>query len=365
MRILISYFFDDDYIPAGFSLADGFAANGWEVVCFDSAKEHLLWRYGAKPLRGLVKGLGLWERASDSRYGRRGYKTGRILNAIARSKPDVVLAIRGHEFLRASDIDQMKREFGVKVVAGWSVGGPNVKFDLDCEADMYDLYYSIHKVGSESAHVRRLPLVGVDSSRYFRFNSSFANRSERAVLVSGWNPRRDLWVDGLTRARVSVYGDWRKATAADAPFWARLHKDGAWGKHLLEVYNRAMIGLNIQGWDPRVDPCCNLRVMDITACGALLLSEHSDELAEYYSLGIEAESFFDPREMLDKIRYYDKRWIKASRMAQKGYEKSRRLPTYADRARQIIRDTEDILRKGRGYRAIASLHEAAGLKSSR
>ena len=93
--------------------------------------------------------------------------------------------------------------------------------------------------------------------------------------------------------------------------------------------------------------------MDIPACGALLVSEYSDELAEYYKLGVEAESFVESREMLDKIRYYDKRLFKAARVAQKGYERVQRLPTYADRARQIIRDSEGILLKRRDYRHIA------------
>jgi spore maturation protein CgeB len=353
MRILISYFFDEHYIPAGFSLADGFVANGWEVVYFDCFAEHPIWRYGAKPFRGLVKGLGLWELAGQSRYGDKGYKRERFFRALAESEPDVVLVIKAHEFLRACDIERMRSDFGIRVVAGWSIDGPNVKFDLDCEAEMYDLYYSIHKVGSRSARVRRLPLVAVDSTRYFRFNSLFTSRIERAVLVSGRNARRDLWVDGLARARVSVYGDWRNTKDADASFRARLHKRGVWGHNLVDVYNRARIGLNIQGWDPVIDPCCNLRVMDIPACGALLVSEYSDELAEYYKLGVEAESFVESREMLDKIRYYDKRLFKAARVAQKGYERVQRLPTYADRARQIIRDSEGILLKRRDYRHIA------------
>ena len=353
MRILISYFFDEHYIPAGFSLADGFAANGWEVVRFNCFAEHPLWHYGAKPFRALVKGLGLWGVAGESRYGDKGYKRERFLRALTESKPDVVLVIKAHEFLRACDIERMRRDFGIRVVAGWSVDGPNVKFDLDREAEMYDLYYAIHKVGSKSAGVRRLPLAAVDSSRYFRLNSSFTSRSERSVLVSGWNTRRDLWVDDLARSRVSVYGDWRKTKVSDRSFYTRLHKDGAWGANLVDVYNRARIGLNIQGWDPVIDPCCNLRVMDIPACGALLMSEHSDELAEYYRLGVEAESFVEPCEMRDKLRYYDKRLLKAARMAQRGYERVQRLPTYADRARQIIRDAEGILLRSRDYRYIA------------
>lgn len=353
MRILISYFFDERYIPVGFSLADGFAANGWEVVRFDCFAEHPLWRYGAKPFRAIVKGLGLWEAAGESRYGGRGHKRERFFRILAESQPDVVLVMKAHDFLRACDIESMRRDYGIRVIAGWSIDGPNVKFDMDHEAEMYDLYYSIHKVGSGSARVRRLPLVAVDSSRYFRFESSFASRSERAVLVSGWNTRRGLWVDGLTRSRVSVYGDWRKTKGANASFYARLHKNGSWGADLVDVYNRARIGLNIQGWDPVIDPCCNLRVMDIPACGALLMSEHSDELAEYYRLGVEAESFVEPHEMLDKLRYYDRRLPKAARMAQRGYERVQRLPTYADKARQIIQDAERILLKGREYRYIA------------
>ena len=230
MRILISYFFDANYIPAGFSLADGFVANGWDVSYFNCLAEHPLWRYGIKPLRGLIKVAGLWGAATNSRLGHIGYKRHRFFRAITESNPDVVLIIKAHDFLLPCDIENIKQKFGVKVVAGWSVDGPNVQCDLDREADAYDLYYSIHKVGSNSTHVRRLPLAAMDPARYFRSNTRFTTRTERAVLVSGWNPRRDSWVEALMRAQVSIYGDWRKAAAKNKAVTARMHRGGRGGR---------------------------------------------------------------------------------------------------------------------------------------
>lgn len=83
--------------------------------------------------------------------------------------------------------------------------------------------------------------------------------------------------------------------------------------------------------------------MDIPACGTLLLAEHNEGLAENFRIGVEAESFLDGEEMVDKISYYDKNWIKAARMARKGHERVLHLPSYADRARVIVEDVNDLL----------------------
>jgi len=344
VRILISYFFHDRCIPVGMSLADAFIDNQWEVLRFDCTIEHPTYRHVLKPLKSAKRRMGLrTDFEEHSKYGRQGYKRWRFFELLAQSKPDVVLVVKAHEFLRAEDVIRAKREFGVKLVVGWSVDGPNVHFDLDAEAQKYDLYYSTHKHGSVSSSVRRLPFVAVDKKRYFRWNSDFMRRDKASVLVSGWNPRRQMFVDGLVASETAVYGGWIKANRHNPEFLPLIQRKDIWGDDLRGLYNVARVALNIQGWDPRLDPCCNLRVMDIPACGALLVSEYSEELADYYKLGIEADSFRDPSEMIDKLSFYRNNPAIAARMAEAGNRKTQQLPTYTDKASSIIADIRRLL----------------------
>ena len=341
MRIVISYFFDAAYIPVGFSLADGFRALGHEVAHFDSTIEHGIWRYALKPMRSIKRRLELNAQfEADCRFGIHGYKRDIFFNLLRSFRPDMILVLKAHEFLRQEDIVRAKEEFGVNYAVGWSVDGPNVSFDLDREARLYDLYYSIHKHGSQQSNVKRLSLCAVDRKRYVRTEANFFHRELFATLVSGWNPRRQAWVSALQGAKVDVYGDWRKANRDNPVFLERVHPQGAWGPALTKLYNRTKIGLNILGWEARLDPCCNLRTMDIPAHGSLLLSEYCEELASYYHLGKEADSFESQEELLDKLDYYYRHPEVAAALALRGYRRSLALPDYSDKAAEILCDLQ-------------------------
>ena len=86
------------------------------------------------------------------------------------------------------------------------------------------------------------------------------------------------------------------------PELAALDRGAVWG---LEMYSRlraARIGLNIH-----IDVtgrAMNMRLLEITGVGSMLLTEADPRLAELFQPGIEVETFSTGDEMLDKIAYY-------------------------------------------------------------
>ncbi len=305
MRVVISYFFDETYIPVGYSLADGFSQPGHEVACFDSTIEHPFWRYLLKPLSSAKRRLHFDNSLEiHSRYGHQGYKRSCFFKLLESFRPEIIVVLKAHDFLRDEDIVYAKSTYGVRYVIGWSVDGPNVAFDNDHACQMYDRYYSIHLHDCHHPAIQRLSLCAIDRIRYARTQAHFTQRNRHAVLVSGWNPRRQGWVPALLQERVEIYGRWSQHNAEYPDFKRIAHDQGVWGNSLQALYNESRLGLNIQGWDPKLDPCCNLRVMDIPACSTLLLTEYSQELEDYYQLGVEADSFSCPEEMADKIAFY-------------------------------------------------------------
>lgn len=88
------------------------------------------------------------------------------------------------------------------------------------------------------------------------------------------------------------------------------------------------------------------RCFEITACGTLMLSEHSDDLASLFEAGKEADYFRSPEECLDKARFYVKNDSARERVAAAGYARVQRDGHEAlDRARRVAEDCSKLLNR--------------------
>jgi spore maturation protein CgeB len=126
--------------------------------------------------------------------------------------------------------------------------------------------------------------------------------------------RRCRYVSTLGRHGVHVWGDagWQQATAAGARYM------GPAGHHheLTKVYCGARINVDIN----RIyqTDMVTMRVFDVLACGAFILAEHSDALAELFAIGVEVESYRGEAELLAKVGYYLARPEQARAIAARG-----------------------------------------------
>jgi spore maturation protein CgeB len=77
-------------------------------------------------------------------------------------------------------------------------------------------------------------------------------------------------------------------------------------------------------------------LFDVPACGAFLLTDFSEEITEFYRIGVDIETFRDPEELYDKVKYYLKYPDKRDRIAKNGYEQTLKLPNYRDKMMNII-----------------------------
>ncbi len=64
-----------------------------------------------------------------------------------------------------------------------------------------------------------------------------------------------------------------------------------------------------------------MRTFEIPAAGGFMLHEYSEEAADFFKEGIEAEFFRDAAECADKIKYYFKDDNLRNKIARAGYEK--------------------------------------------
>jgi spore maturation protein CgeB len=79
-----------------------------------------------------------------------------------------------------------------------------------------------------------------------------------------------------------------------------------------------------------------LREFEAPMSGALYLTEHQHELAEYFTPGAEVLTYTDSSDLLDKARYYLAHQEQAERIRRAGFERARREHTWQQRFAELF-----------------------------
>ncbi len=344
-RILVSYFFGDDMIPLGASCARAFRDLGYDVYCFnsqvESALEKRLLRPLTRPANKLLRAAGFNNADIAGRIpiSQMNYRKTMLRKAISEFRPRWVLIIRSHLFVDRELVEALKRDYGVEKVFSWCVDGPADSRDILEDAAIYDHYFCTHKHGYDprDGKIHYLPAYGMDFSLYRNLfvNTQRIYRHE-IVFVGGYNRRRQEIVGQILHLPLDIYGKWSRKNRFNPALKKHVKARGIWGEELVNLYNTSKIVLNITGWDPTAYSGLNLRVFDIPATGAFLVTDYSPELEEYYRIGEEIVCFNGAGELADKLTYFLKNEDKREAIALKGYERALKLPTIRDRMKSLI-----------------------------
>ena len=337
-RVLISYFFGKETIPLGASCAAGFRELGWEVHCFNSQGESPVDRYFLKWVNKLIRLFGLRSVDISRRtpWGNHNYRQRQLEKAVAAFRPDLLLVIRGNSF-DAEVIRELKSRYAIQHTAGWWVKDPRAGNEMQEDARIYDHYFCIHRFGyDEKDNIHYLPALGVDRALYRPLSQEKTYRHE-VVFVGGWSPRRQEAMEKLLDLPVEIYGPgWRKRRNWLNPqLREKVKANRIWVEDLITLYNESKIVLNISSWDP-VRSGLNLRVFDVPATGAFLLTDHSGELAQHFEPGRELETFSSPDELREKIIYYLSHDQEREKIARAGYRKVLSFESYTDKMKVLL-----------------------------
>lgn len=339
-RVLISYFFENDSIPLGFACQSAFEQLGFEARGFHGQAEHPAQRL-LKPVNKLLKTLLFRpvDLAQGTPWHNHAYRQDQLRRAVADFRPDLLLVIRGNSFDREV-IAGLKEEFSIRQCVGWWVKDPRGDDQMLRDAQIYDHYFCIHTHGYEAdSRIRHFPALGV----YRELYRPLLDRNEGAwrtdlSFVGGWSERRERFLRPLLGLDLKIVGPgWRKKKRLfDRPLMRRWAGSGIWGQAMVELYCRSRIVLNITSWDPGKLSGQNLRLLDVPATGAFLLTDAAPEVLEYFTPGVEIETFSSPEELLSKARYYLANPAARERIARRGYERTQTLPSYADRMSALL-----------------------------
>ena len=127
-----------------------------------------------------------------------------------------------------------------------------------------------------------------------RLNKEDVEAASDVVFVGAKIADRDIFIDYLkdNDINISVYGrGW------DAGMLST--------EEMLAAFNSSKISLNFVkaiGNSGRVQ--LKARLFEIIMVGGFVLSEHIDELTDYFDIGREIDTFRSPQELLDKVMFY-------------------------------------------------------------
>lgn len=138
-----------------------------------------------------------------------------------------------------------------------------------------------------------------------------------------------------TGADVAVWGRWQRAALRHPQLRHLVRGSGVWGEDYVTVLNATKIGLGLL---TRYAPdSSTTRSLEIPACGTFLLAERSEEHAELFKEGREAEFFAGDGEMREKIDWYLKHDADRERIAAAGRERCLRSGySYLERMRSAV-----------------------------
>lgn len=341
-RVLVSYFFGPRTIPLGEACAKGFEAAGCEVFRFNSQLSHPLEHYGFKWLAKLARGLRLPDAylVQGHPWSNARYRERCLEQAVAAFRPDLLFVIRGNSF-SGEFLTRLRQRYAIAHTVGWWVKDPrpnDQQLIEDCR--LYDRYFCIHKHGYADADpIAYLPAVGLENRPPPpAANAPTPQRTRDIVLVGGWSRRREQFVRAIIDLPLTIVGPgWKKRGRLEAKYWPRVAASQLWGSEVDALYRSAKIVVNVTSWDPAVLTGLNLRVCDVPALGAFLLTDAAPELAEFVEPGRDIAVFTTPEDLRAQCLHYLEHDSEREAIARAGLVcAATRTVTYSEKMARVL-----------------------------
>jgi len=152
--------------------------------------------------------------------------------------------------------------------------------------------------------------------------------------------RRDGYIGGM--ARLGRQWRHRRETRALAPLFISNAKGAVPFQRIASVFSAYDLCLNFSNvWadgqpGSALIPHVRLRDFEAPMCRTCYLTGHTDEIAEFYKIGKEVDTYRSPVELVDKARFYLGHPESAERLREAGYRRSIRDHTWRRRFEQLF-----------------------------
>jgi glycosyltransferase involved in cell wall biosynthesis len=327
-RVLIAY---TSWPPIISYLQAAFARKGVEAKAFYADENTWFDRFVIHRVNKLAHNFRILPKSrnffEDHPWSHMNYRSSRLRDAIAASDPDLVFHIRGLGFRRWAF------EGARKTFAWWVESDERVQEALS-EAPWFEHFFFINSSSVETARHAGFnqasylphavdatvfrPLPGVERDLDFCFVGLWSEKRQRFLEAA-----LDVSENG------AVYGPkWHGKTLQDRRFRRIVKGRHIAGEALVRLYNRAKIVFNITAWGAVRRSGMTMRMFEVPATGAFLLTDYSAEMELALTAGEHVAVFADLDDFRKKLRHYLENAAERERIARQGAEEVRTRHSY-------------------------------------
>jgi spore maturation protein CgeB len=227
------------------------------------------------------------------------FRSNQLAQKIKEFEPDIVFMVRGINY----NHDVLAK---AKCLFGWWIEREERTAEAIREASFFDWYFFLARASVEQAKTAGFENSSyqshvVNPSRFYKLEN--CRKQYDVCFVGNWSPYRQRYIEAILEVtpNVAIYGrKWRRNNIFN-PKLLRAVK-GAWveGDKLNLLYNESRIVFNITNWGAgsgKGRSGMNMRVFEVPASGAFLLTDESREMEEFLTPGVHV-GVFDEKDLV-------------------------------------------------------------------
>ena len=253
---------------------------------------------------------------------------------IKRIRPDV-LYMQDLSFCPPAFLSNIKKH--IKILVG----------QIACPLPPLDYLKPYNLILTSFPHyVNRFRDMGI-KSEYFKiaFDSSVLSKVEMperkyaCTFVGGISPAHKKGTELLEalaeNVEIAFFGYGAGSLSQESPIIPR-HYGKVWGLDMYKVLLQSKITIN-RHIDVAENYANNMRLYEATGCGALLITDHKDNLNDLFEINSEVLAYRNINELVDLIKYYSAHEKERYDIASSGQRRTLNEHTYFNRMKELIR----------------------------
>lgn len=275
------------------------------------------------------------------------YRSNRLSAKVAEFQPDLVLLVRGINF----NHDVLAR---IPHLFGWWVEREERTGEALRELKYFDWYFFISRASVEQAKAAGFANTSYQShvvnlERFCRLED--APKQFDVCFVGNWSPHRQSFLKSVLEVtpNVAIYGrKWRRNNLSSPGILKAVKGNWIEGEALNALYNRSRVVLNVTNWGAgsgKARSGMNMRVFEVPASGAFLLTDESREMEEFLVPGQDIGVYNGLDELKTALRRALTSEHERERIADRGCMHVREHFTYDAMAENLIRAWKSVEEK--------------------
>lgn len=236
------------------------------------------------------------------------FRSNNLLEKVRRTEPDLVFIVRGIRF--RDDVMQEIRKRAA--IFGWWIEREERMEEAFREAGLFDHYFFMNSSCVEEGRKRGIDNISLlhHSVDPETFRPVKMDKKYDWCFVGNWSPKRQSVIERALKVSKNgvIWGPkWVKNNLLNFSINRMVKGDYIDGAELVKLYNETRVVLNITNWgfgEGEKRSGMNMRVLEVPACGAALLTDSSKDLRNVVTPGRHVIVYESIGEFTDKLSYY-------------------------------------------------------------